>query len=518
MSRSTTIYTTMPNSFLDLPFELRDEIYKLIIPIERGANGEPLPVETDVTYWEDHPIPQELHYPYNSPRPTVSEGIFRLGLRLLRTCRQVNEEIAPYIYGQQRYAFYRPRQALAWLDRIGQHQSHLRHVAILGSFVPDEAFDDERQVQAHIWASVIRKLPNITSLSCLLHLECRKWPPPDWSTSVWSNETVLKAIRDLTHIRLMFIEKATRADGHGWDTWESSPLEPAFDQPFLETLVLEGHPIAGVKWYPEDYFDRLVALKNLSFCNTSRMQSGNFKVSNDFFSHIAPLRSFTWSGMYLTSSHRKAFTTRHGGTLQFLELNVGMNYLEDRVAHRSEESACLNSLTKMFEALHVLKALSLTYWHDCARLIESMPRSLTVLSLSGSATTWSPNEVSDKPLGHALRNLPDRCPHLAHVRLQMMQTVVDEEHLGGCGTLSIDTHAALEYMSSKIKDTLVMGCVARGCNRRAPMDPELTNKIIQCWDSPQVSPSYLSSRIFNIDLNNPWKRYYAGLESVIGSN
>lgn len=317
---------------------------------------------------------------------------------------------------------------------------------------------------------------------------------------------MLEAIRDLAHIRLMFIEKATRVDGHGWDAWESSPLEPAFDQPFLETLVLEGHPIAGVKWYPEDYFDRLVALKNLSFCNASRMQSGNFKVSNDFFSHIAPLRSFTWSGMYLTSSHRKAFTTRHGGTLQFLELNVGMKYLEDRVAHRSEESACLNSLTKMFEALHVLKALSLTYWHDCARLFESMPRSLTVLSLSGSATTWSPNEVSDEPLGHALRNLPDRCPHLAHVRLQMMQTVVNEEHLGRCGTLSIDTHAALEYMSSKIKDTLVMGCVARGCNRRAPMDPELTNKIIQCWDSPQVSPSYLSSRISNIDLNNPWKR------------
>lgn len=143
MLRSTMIYTTMPTSFLDLPFELRDEIYKLIIPIERGANDEPLPVETDVAYWEDNPVLYGVGSLYNSPPPTVSEGIFRLGLRLQRTCRQVNEEIAPYIYGQQRYAFYRPRQALEWLDRIGQHQSHLRHVAILGSFVPDEAFDDE---------------------------------------------------------------------------------------------------------------------------------------------------------------------------------------------------------------------------------------------------------------------------------------------------------------------------------------------------------------------------------------
>lgn len=34
--------TVIPTSFLDLPWELRKEIYKLITPIEWGANGEPL--------------------------------------------------------------------------------------------------------------------------------------------------------------------------------------------------------------------------------------------------------------------------------------------------------------------------------------------------------------------------------------------------------------------------------------------------------------------------------------------
>lgn len=35
----------MPTSFLDLPLELRDEIYKLIIPIQRGVSGERLSLD-----------------------------------------------------------------------------------------------------------------------------------------------------------------------------------------------------------------------------------------------------------------------------------------------------------------------------------------------------------------------------------------------------------------------------------------------------------------------------------------
>lgn len=81
------------------------------------------------------------------------------------------------------------------------------------------------------------------------------------------------------------------------------------------------------------------------------MQSGNRKVSSDSSSHIAPLRSFTWHGYHLTSSHRKAFTTRHGGTLRFLKLIISTKYLDDGAAQQSEESACQESLTKMFGRL-----------------------------------------------------------------------------------------------------------------------------------------------------------------------
>lgn len=68
------------------------------------------------------------------------------------------------------------------------------------------------------------------------------------------------------------------------------------------------------------------------------------------------------------------------------------------------------------------------------------------------------------------------------VRLNMDQRIVGEDHMGRCGTLSIDTHVALESLSSVIKDTLVTGCVARGCNRFAAMDPALTDNILQYWN------------------------------------
>ena len=90
------ILTTMPTSFPDLPLELRDEIYKLIIPVEQGVNGEPLSVNTNTAYGEDYPMPYYM--------PRVSEEHLDMGSRLLRTCRRVNEEAAPYVYGQQQYS------------------------------------------------------------------------------------------------------------------------------------------------------------------------------------------------------------------------------------------------------------------------------------------------------------------------------------------------------------------------------------------------------------------------------
>lgn len=497
----------MPTSFLDLPLELRDEIYKLSIPIEQGTDGEPSRLNTDTTYCSGFPFSSPLHKDFSMPFPASLAEALRTGARLLRTCSQVNKEAAAYVYGQQQYYFYRPQEALEWLDRIGQYQGDLRHVAITGEFVPHEALKADRRAQAHMWASVLRRLPNITTLSCLTCLHVMREKASDWSSTVWNDEAVLEAIRGLAHIRAMLIEGAPRVDGTGMSVWESS-LELTVDKPFLETLVVRSHPISGAKWYREYYFDRLIALKHLTISGL-RMQSGNSKVSKEFFSHVAPLRSFTWGGPYLTTSYRKVFTTHHGGTLQFLSLAINLKYLKDETAHRSLESACVESLTKMFRALPVLKFLSLNYHYDCAGLIENMPRSLTVLSLDGGACRRGyPSIAQDKSLGHALRKLPHRCPKLAHLRLQMYQVVENQDHMGRCGLLSIHNHAALEFVSSSIKDTFVASCVARGCGKTIPMDPDLTNEIVQSWQR------FFSQPIHNIDLNDPWQKYRAALESV----
>lgn len=498
----------MPTSFLDLPLELRDEIYQLIIPIVRGTDGEPVTLNTDSTYCKNGSLLSLFDECLDTPLPTALTEVLRMGARLLRTCSQVNKEAAPYVYGQQQYLFYRPQEALEWLNRIGQYQTHLRHIAITGCFVPHEAIEVERQVQAHTWASVLRRLSNITTLSCFTCLHVMRGKANDWSRIVWNDEAVLEAIRGLTHVRVMLIEGALRVDGTGCSVFESS-LELTVNKPFLETLIIYGHPITGVKWYPEDYFDRLIALKHLTIRSASRMQSGSSKVSSEFFSHVAPLRSFTWHGYCLASSYRKAFTTRHGSVLQLVELSLRPKYGEDQAAQRSEESASVNSLIKLFGALPVLRFLSLIYPYDCSRMIENVPRSLTVLSLNGSAyARHYPTLQQDKSLGHALMKLPNRCPQLAHVRLELVQRVEDQDHMGRCGTLSIHNHAAVEYLSSNIKDTLATICVARGCNNPRPMDPSLTNEILQSWRRLYFQP------ISKIDLNHPWKRYYATLKSV----
>lgn len=136
----------------------------------------------------------------------------------------------------------------------------------------------------------------MTSLSCLLHLDCRNWPAPVRSNTIGNNEAVPKAVQDLALGRHMLIKAASRVDGSDSNVWTSS-REPAFDKTSFETLVLEGHPIANAIWYPEDYFDRLMALKHLIIQNGFHMQSGNTKVSNDFFSHIPPLHSLPWQGL-----------------------------------------------------------------------------------------------------------------------------------------------------------------------------------------------------------------------------
>ena len=90
--------------------------------------------------------------------------------------------------------------------------------------------------------------------------------------------------------------------------------------PFSRLSFSQAVPSLVLNGIPKIYFDRLVALKNLTIYDGFRVQSGNNnKVSNDFFSHVATLRAVPGMGIILQAPHQKAFTARHGGTLEFLE-------------------------------------------------------------------------------------------------------------------------------------------------------------------------------------------------------
>lgn len=146
----------------------------------------------------------------------------------------MNEEVAPYVYGQHQSLFYRTRQALAWLDKVGQYKFVCGMFQFAALSFHAEASDDERQVQAHIWASVLRKLPNITSFDCLLRPHYFVQPSPVWLDTIWNDEAVLEAIRHLAHVHFMLIEAASRVNDYGFNVPVSS-FDPAFDKPFLET-------------------------------------------------------------------------------------------------------------------------------------------------------------------------------------------------------------------------------------------------------------------------------------------
>ena len=76
------------------------------------------------------------------------------------------------------------------------------------------------------------------------------------------------------------------------------------------------------------------------------------------------------------------------------------------------------------------------------------------------------------------------------------------------GCCQFMNHAAVEHLSSEIKDTFLPGCVAYGCNKAAPMDPESKDDILQRWNGIYGWP------VSKINLNHPWERYHKGLDSV----
>jgi len=103
--------------FLDLPPEIRNMIYKLLLP-RYGVK---------LMYGNYHHEGDASWSPRTSPYARL--------LRLLRTCHQIREEAAHVAYGSVTFYFEPERYTLAWLERRGSMVRYIRKVYIWGHMI-----------------------------------------------------------------------------------------------------------------------------------------------------------------------------------------------------------------------------------------------------------------------------------------------------------------------------------------------------------------------------------------------
>ena len=98
-----------PFGFPDLPPELRNRIYQLLLPDNKG-----------VRIWR---------FERRLSRSGVAGDLTKLA-KLLPSNRQVNEESAPVLYGSLIFEFFQVTAAREWLVAIGAMKQHIRHVQL----------------------------------------------------------------------------------------------------------------------------------------------------------------------------------------------------------------------------------------------------------------------------------------------------------------------------------------------------------------------------------------------------
>lgn len=153
--RKTSILqsTTVPNmhsaklkSFLDLPAEIRNQVYALAIPTCQSFNIS--------SY-----TPQR-----RSPfLPLVS---------LLQTCHQIYSEVTPIVYGSNTFTICSPSKLQAWLSSIGPRASHLLRKLVI-----------DYDSSAELTLSLIYLEQHRISPDMRLILRASIWSPCHWEST-----------------------------------------------------------------------------------------------------------------------------------------------------------------------------------------------------------------------------------------------------------------------------------------------------------------------------------------------
>ncbi|KAL9129770.1 MAG: hypothetical protein Q9217_001882 [Psora testacea] len=124
---------------LHLPQELRDEIWALVT------------LHTDAPGTHQSPACSEQSHTY---------------LHLLRTCRQINKELTPYLYNKVCLSVLHPNQALQWIAHIGPtNSSYIRHLTLkFTSLLLEHTEDRYMEDRKALWNLALQSMPNLCSL------------------------------------------------------------------------------------------------------------------------------------------------------------------------------------------------------------------------------------------------------------------------------------------------------------------------------------------------------------------
>ena len=460
----------MAASFLDLPWELREEIYRLIIPVQqRDQRGNLLVIHTDQAFefdlrseitplrYRDEGSFQWGVDPYPPPKTVLSSE----GVNILKSCRQISQEAAPFVYGQQQFVFFRPAQALRWLNRIGRYNwASIQHVTLRGVYVQyHKTFRGARarinrveyqKAQIKMWLHALRGMPDLKSLECGTKLNIEDYDPI-LAKPIWGDPDVVNFLRTLRKISSLRIGAARPGC--------ISSLQLTDNKPHLENLVLEGNLELGDFWYIQDYFDRLPRLKHLWLEPCIDVQRGIYRLPLDFFTHVAPLESFAWHGRPLNIFHSEAFVARHGSKLRCLDLHLNPRSKTSGASSRflalethflpSDKAGVYAALSHLLSGLSVLKSLRLKCLEIGAEVIQLLPPTIRVLD------GWFA-EFSIQRWDNNLMDLLQICPLLLHLRLYVQCSPRSCEQ-------SNTWHDAVHTMKLRGVKVVSPTCEASGC-------------------------------------------------------
>ncbi|KAJ9630473.1 hypothetical protein H2203_000994 [Taxawa tesnikishii (nom. ined.)] len=212
-------------SFLELPAELRNQIYEHVFPPETVALRPNSPIDKQHPFKTHHgkpPITLQCTRVMGKQHVVVSEFVrWRKSISaLVLTCRKVFVEAAPYLYANTTFFFEDPKRIQAFMDIVRpEHLAFITNIRLYcNTYGSPNAFNMGSWETAHLtrWTQVCQslasKLPSITSLHITISLnkvQYLRFPSRGntWDTAIHHPFAALKPLSSLSTVTIRVLDR-----------------------------------------------------------------------------------------------------------------------------------------------------------------------------------------------------------------------------------------------------------------------------------------------------------------------